>query len=429
MAEWGYNYSKGKRYVRVWARDADGVVRTLSRSKIRQLHGGDLDALPEQDLNNWCRWYEQHYETPQRDPDHYHDPALRQYALNYVKHLKEELRKHPKTIAAHKLALFEVVLPYFVDTEPFYANPNDWPQKSHLFKPWMLEEKKLTVHQALRAYAALNGFWQYLCNEEKVIGHKTQLYLRTINLEAGETPLKVKVSPEQMLEWVRKTVSSRPSIAYLGLVTYFFSLRSQEVSALRARDFVAGPKAETTDDCSNMGKVGLYSKMAVLVHRQRAQDPRHESGKFYPPTGNPYPGQPYPTGFSPPKGDRKGSIKIVYVACTHEEAAKILKVLLAERKLQGLMDDLLFPLRNDTLYMHWDEWGYRGKDVDGNEIGVTLKDLRRASLRHLGKELHLPPFILKQHSRHEAWSTLEKYLRDPKQEIIEEDDALDLDAL
>jgi integrase len=85
----------------------------------------------------------------------------------------------------------------------------------------------------------------------------------------------------------------------------------------------------------------------------------------------------------------------------------------------------LFPVANRELYKQWTA-ATSGTEVDG----ITLKDLRRASLYHLG---HHTAFsgeltLLMKHARHKEPQTTMLYLRRPDEDGPPKVDELDFSA-
>ncbi len=286
-------------------------------------------------------------------------------------------RKTKKTIAQHRHNLIKYCLPFFVN-------------KLGLTKPsyWTKVSVRLLEHLTSRGVAArtintcnvsMRVFWTWLVEEGHAAG---MLLLRNAVVGQQETPLSFTVVPEKILEHPYTTSDLR----LLALVGYFFSLRPQELVALRAGDFRAGSKAAETEAGKVMADAGLYGRLVVNVSRQRR-------GKE----------------FATPKANSKG-----WVTCFHEGAAREIVASLAGRK----PDELLFKHRLDWWFKLWAGGGYPG---------LKLKDLRRASLYWLGNYTSLPFAALKNHARHADPSTTALYIRRPGSETVDWQE-LDLDA-
>ena len=167
----------------------------------------------------------------------------------------------------------------------------------------------------------------------------------------------------------------------MGLLGYFFSMRPQETFGIRRGDFISKPEKVGVLDCVKyMTKAGLFNKFAVFIDRQRAA-----SGKLV-----------------DPKSGSRG-----HVACFNDQAAKLVVELIREFE----KDESIFKNANRHLYDIWESAG----------LGLTLKDLRRSSLRYLGLDTRLgeTPLHLKEHARHSDFNTTLLYLRAPKKELDE----------
>lgn len=193
--------------------------------------------------------------------------------------------------------------------------------------------------------------------------------------------------PDEVMEYVAAT--SDLHLKLTALFGYFSSLRPQEIFALRKGDLIAGSKAEELECCKTMASKGLYSRLAVNVHRQRIKN-----GKF-----------------APPKSHSKG-----HVAIFDERAAKAIVFLLKDVK------DPLMPL-----FPHLPDWHMKLWVKNGIPKSTT-KDLRRASLYYLGHKTALNDLVsLMKHARHKKPETTMLYLRRPG-EVTGEWQELDLDA-
>jgi hypothetical protein len=115
---------------------------------------------------------------------------------------------------------------------------------------------------------------------------------------------------------------------------------------------------------------------------------------------------------SEPKAHSKG-----WVGCFNEQAAREIVELLTGF---GPTQPLFSVTNNRTLYKYWQQDGIQG---------ITLKDLRRASLYWLGHHSNFSkePIKLMKHARHKRIDTTMLYLRRPE-ESLEGNLVLDLDA-
>jgi hypothetical protein len=156
-------------------------------------------------------------------------------------------------------------------------------------------------------------FWKWLLEERLTEG---ALMLRSA-ISSSQTPLSFTVTPQQVLKYQYLT----PEARLLSLIGFFFSLRPQELMALRPADFRAGSTAAALECCKAMEAANHFNRFAVNVHRQR-------KGK----------------DFKSPKVSSGG-----WVACFDAQAA---------REIVGLIKDLdreslIFPAGSRWIYRTW----------------------------------------------------------------------------
>lgn len=164
----------------------------------------------------------------------------------------------------------------------------------------------------------------------------------------------------------------------MALLGFFFSLRTQELFALRPMDFRAGSQASFLECCKVMGRFKLFSKFAVHVHRQRKKN-----GEF-----------------NHPKSYSNG-----WFSCFHEQGAKEIV-----KRLKVIED------KEQLIFDHLPDWNiklWKRKGIPN----ITLKDLRRASLYWLGHQNDIDLVALKHHARHSKVDTTMLYLRRPGEEV------------
>jgi hypothetical protein len=176
----------------------------------------------------------------------------------------------------------------------------------------------------------------------------------------------------------------------IALCGYFFSLRTFEVFGLLRKDFRAGSKASELEAAKVFEKAKLFNKLAVNIDKQRGRD------------GN----------LTKPKTKYSEQV----VCCFDEHAAKHLVGLIKDLKLDDFIIPQWLPEYNIKL---WKTLGIPG---------ITIKDLRRASLYWLGHNTELTPVQLKNHARHSDINTTLLYCRRPKDKPDSDDLALNLDA-
>lgn len=371
MAFW--QRRRGKQVVvYVWS---GGKQRALPRATTRH-----LDSEPDHNVDWWVHDWEARNgaaDEEQRPTD----PRLQGWIDRYVADIRK--RRSPKTASDHRHHLAEDVIPYFV-RHLGLVDPNDWPRHSARMAAWLRDQGR-SEHQIQKANTALRAWWRWLGDEGTVL-HGLDLRVRAAIRTAAPTPLSRLVSPDEVLAHVQSTTSIDTRIA--AILGYFFSLRPQEVMALRRCDFVAGASAAKLEACRTSARLGQFGRLAVHVHRQRLQ-----SGEF-----------------APPKAHSVG-----WVACFDERAARILVEIL--RSIEP--DAPLFVHQNDWCFERWKRHGISA---------ITLKDLRRASCYWLGHNTRFAeePISAMKHMRHKDFETTLGYLRRPTETVELVD--LDLDA-
>ena len=264
----------------------------------------------------------------------------------------------------HRYFLLTFALPFFHQVCQV-KTLQDYQNYSRRLSTWLLEERNQSETTASYVHMSLRVFWRWLTEEGLV--EASTLVLRRVKKPQGVTPLRHTPDPQTILDWAPQ----RADIRLIGLLGYFFSLRPQEVLALEKGDFVAGSMASGLECCRVMSAVGLFDKLAVRVNKQLGKD-----------------------GTSPPKAHSAGS-----VACFHERAGRELV-----QAVNALPTNRLF-IRGYGAYVKL--WSRQGLP------GMTMKDLRRASLYHLGHYTMLELVALKNHARHREVSTTVLYTRRP----------------
>lgn len=343
---------------------------TLPRKITKHLDGQPLPVIEEW-VNRWSNLNEVQKLRPDLSPlPPAWEPLIDRFCENQL-----AKGRQPSTVKDHRRHLFSA-LPFFVDSSCVALA--DFPEASRKLGPWLIKTGKIprrihAINQSMRL------FWEFLDGEglaEGVLkltaGHKT----------ANRTPLKKTVAPEELFD-----LFTRPDIRLLALLGYFFSLRPQETLALRPCDFRVGSKAAELECCKVLTEAGLYGRLAVNIHRQKTSN-----------------------GLAKPKKNSFG-----WVACFDEKAAKEIVRVLASKDL------------NEPLFGHGAFWYIKLWKRYGLPNSV-LKDLRRASLYHLGHYSKLPVTALKNHARHSSIETTMLYTRRPEE--LNENDQInfDLDA-
>ncbi|RYZ84313.1 MAG: hypothetical protein EOP04_18255 [Proteobacteria bacterium] len=256
----------------------------------------------------------------------------------------------------------------------------DFKKHSRDLHAYLLELGK-TERRIFAINQSMQVFWQFLIAEDLAEG---ALKLAGGVKENQPTPLQQTYTPDQILN----ISFERDDIKLMALIGYFFSLRPQEIFALRPCDFKAGSTATTLECCKVFEKVGLYNRFAVLVNKQKTMANK----------------------ISPPKKHSIG-----HVACFDERAAKQIVRLLKDMPL----DQPIFKFGGFWLIELWSKHGIKG---------TVLKDMRRASSYYLGHYTELSLVSLKNHCRHKSVETTTLYTRRPEENPEIEMSVLDLDA-
>lgn len=294
---------------------------------------------------------------------------------------------NPHTVYMKRVSLLDHVVPFFLAHEPPLKDPNTWPFRAVR----MLEHFQtagLSSNLTLRANIALKGFWAWL-QDEGVVDAAINLRLRRPRIVKNETPLQYALTPDEVLTFAR---GASPDMAFIALTGYFFSLRTQETLALTKNDFRAGTKAADLECGKVMYKAGLFNRLVVNVDKQNAKSTGDKKAK--------------------PKANSKG-----WVACFNAEAA---------RMIVGLVKELALERKDDTLVKFTVDYNLHRWQAKGIP-GITMKDLRRASIYWLGHHTGLGIIELKSHARHQRTDTTALYLRRPEEKVDVLDD-LDLEA-
>jgi integrase len=356
-----YWQRKNNKYVCVYVYE-DGRPKQLPRKLTRH-----LDTQPDDAIDHWVHSYrlEKPQSTLPEFPQHWTDCKRK-----YLEFLTES--KAPETVYHHGYCLVTHVFPYFLNHT---RDMNEFPLFSIRLRQFMVA-KSCSKSMIRGANSALRGLWKY-CLEEGYITCLDELRLRPPGIPRNQTtPLGRVLTPEEVLQFINGADRKITLIAILG---YFCSLRPQEIFGLNRGDFRAKDEIEA---CRAMRAVGLYGKLAVRVERQKRGDGSTVA----------------------PKASSKG-----WVACFDKNAAEALVTLLRGMSL----NEQLFQYSNDWLTTLWKREGIQG---------ITIKDLRRASLYWLGHYSKIDYATLKNHARHADPNTTWLYLRRPDDGWMEEDD-------
>ena len=300
----------------------------------------------------------------------------------YVRFLLDRGRTRD-TARLHRYLLESRVIPYFTSGDPPLTDPALWRRRSARLCDHMLSlgDSASTISSA---NGAVRGFVRWLW-EEGYLEKVPEIPLREAPPRArnGDTPLARPVTPGEVKEFASRPDTPR-SMALAALLGYFFSLRPQELFAVGRDDIRLGEDASGEEACRVLRRHGMDSSMCINIWRQREDD----TGKFV-----------------DPKADSRGM-----VACFDAGASEMIRKLLAADGDVGERGDnepgsLVFPYHPRRLVREWARKGIPG---------ITLKDLRRASIYWLGHHAGLPVVVLQAHARHAALDTTLLYTRRPR---------------
>jgi hypothetical protein len=368
MAYWQRKQSGSRKIVAVYVKKA-GRARALPRHQVKHLDDASDDEIQ--------RWVDEFGNARGVNYGHHSVGADNSILVHHLDQFCSFLKlegRMKSTIRQHRSLLLRFVFPYFCQQTPPLTNPEDWHQTSIKFQPW-LETNNVTIPVRKRTNISLRTFYRYLY-EEGVVKYHPQLRLRNPRSPENKTPLRSTLNPDEIVSYVESCEVR--DLRLIALIGFGFSLRPQEIVALRPIDFRAGSPASALECCKSLGRAGLFDRLAVVVHRQRV--------------GN---------EFNKPKSSSNGA-----VGCIDERIARLLV-----REIVGLKsDDLLFKYKLDWYYELWRRQGIHG---------FTIKDLRRASILWLGHHTRLEFVCLKSHARHKDPATTALYVRRPEDKLAE----------
>ncbi len=351
----------------------NGKSRPIPRSITKH-----LDGKPEAVIEDWMRWYAAIHSIQLVQKPRLFNSDWELVLKNYHNYL--ESRGLYKTSIQQHIQYVRLCLPLFIDHDPdswylISGQLYDHLKKSNDIRP----AKHNRINQYFRGFYR----WMQLTNRIK---HRHDLLLQNRPLETSKTPLRFVLTPDQVLDYVKKLDS--PELRFVALAGYFFSLRTGEVFGARKQDFVAGKRALVFEDSRVLIEAGLDGRLVINV-----QSCRRPSGQLYKPSKR-----------------KLGGI----VGCFNAKAANLL-VELINKSTNTYIISTFTP----------EYWSKRWKRE--GIPGVTIKDLRRASLYWLGHYTTIPFVGLKNHARHRDPETTALYVRRPD-EVFEGQEELDLDA-
>lgn len=365
MAFW-QRKSNGRIFVYFWDRDT-GSQRTVPRDLTRHLDR----SLTDEEIDAWVEVFSAKQALELKPMPGELAKETVELVRRFCSFLDQVKGRHRETIHIHQRNLLVFALPYF-EIERQVVRFEDYRKHSRDLGHWLRESCHLPETKVKAVHLSLGLFWKWLVEEDKAQG---TIVLRNRSQHAKPTPLQLTPDPESILGWE----APGPELRLILLLAYFFSLRPQEIFALEYTDFVAGDLAAQQEACRVMSQAKLYGRLLVKVQRQRSR------------------GMPQN---APPKAGSAG-----IVACFHEQAAREIVNLLNGTFNEGP----LFNFGLDWYYKLWRRQGYPG---------LTIKDLRRASLYWLGHYTSLDIVALKNHARHQSIQTTTLYTRRPLYDLV-----------
>lgn len=338
-----------------------------------------LDGKADWEIEDWLRWYEAVHKLPRRKT--YLELGDCEKLLGmFLKHL--ELQKLNRgTIRIYEASL-RMALPHFIPEENF----DSWYLRTGQLYDY-LGTLAISAEQHNRTNQSFSAFYRWL-QLQGIVKHRHGLMLMNRPSERSKTPLKRVLKPSDVLTWVK--AQTQPDLQFMALAGFFFSLRTGETFGMRKADMLAGARARSFEAAKVLAKADMPCSLVVNV-----QNCRRPNGSFYTPTEL-----------------KRGGI----VGCFDRAAAEMLVKLVNKRP-----DNLII---NERIPEYWMKlWGKKGMP------GITLKDLRRASLYWLGHYSNLSLVGLQNHARHTDPKTTALYYRRPEEEFDgNEGNLLDLEA-
>jgi integrase len=328
-----------------------------------------LDGKPEAIINDWMVWYAATRSIALRTIKREFNSRLEALLERYKGYLQSR-RKHPNTVKGH-MDRVRLALPVFAD-----ADLDSWfllggKLEEHL-RDHVNPHRHNRINQSFKAFY----IWLQQVNEIK---HRHGLLLANRVTDESKTPLQFTLTPDQVLAWAKACASAE--LKFIALAGFFFSLRTGEVFGARRKDFVAGSAVQAFEDYKALNRIDRAAKLAINI-----TNCRNNNGKDYKPSAR-----------------KRGGI----VVCTHTEAAKLLA------KLINARDGYIIPPKTDESTHKPEYWVklWRKRGIPG----ITIKDLRRASLYWLGHYTDIPFVALKNHARHRDPETTALYVRRPEE--------------
>lgn len=354
-----------------WHREPDGRVRIVERGvggkRWPRAACRTFDSKADDQIEAWA----QNYNATIQSRIQPTDSTIPEVIYNLIQEFETYQGTKSLAIGTIKSDTRNI----FKATEYFCSKTDNlalWLQHSVQLASHLQNVKKLKAGHTYQIQLSTNKFWNWLKRNKKLVDGVLDLDSVTGHAAGKDTPLQFHVKPEDVLKFVRS--STNESIKLLALCGYFGSLRPQETFALKLNDFIVGNKARPLEACSIMATLGLFDGLAIDIDKQRRATKREEST---------------------PKKNSKG-----LVAFFDKTGAELLVAVLKLVKADNRMG--LFAYNNQYYYDLWKQSGLPG---------ITLKDLRRASVYWLGHHTQIKIEQLKEHARHKDIQTTSLYFR------------------
>lgn len=290
----------------------------------------------------------------------------------YTQHQAKRRSRRLSTEKGELWILESHIVPFFVGKHE-KKDPSDWHALIPPFHDWLYEQSYAdkTIQKTLWT---LERFGTYLVFKQHM---SFPFVVQTPSSTNNKiTPLKVKKSPEEIINFATQFTNNGIDFKLATLLGYFAALSPSELFALHKEDLITGVTAETLcKTLQGFRKHGLGSRLGITISKALRV-----------------------TGEAPMvKNDyRKGVVNI------WDSRAALLIANLVKDKPEGR----LFPFSLSWLERAW-------REQVKLRLGCTPHDLRRASCLYLGREKRIDLTLLQEHMRHAEIETTMLYTREP----------------
>jgi integrase len=390
---------KGRKHDRIYITFYDvkkGRIVQVPRSKTKH-----LDGLSQEQVQAWVDDWEATSGKKRERIDRFllksNDP-LAQWWASYQDDRRKDKNVGTRAMKNEEVYWRKYILEFFIKQHEL-KDIRKWAPMVPQFHAFINSHDQIkSVDSRKKVLWVLERFSKYLVFQ-RVLTYPFAINLPRAN-KANETPLPRIILPEEALH-VAKTLASDPKnvpAAFMMLCGYFASLRPEETGALLPDDFLTGEA--TITKCTSYDEFKgkkLETKLSIFVNKALTiEDGIVDNLKTVASEG----------------------VSIVW----NREAALLLAGLLKQYQEQGALGrrrksqsnrkgrtSILGVSRGQMDKI----WFNTGRKILG---GITLHDLRRASLLYLGRRAKIAPLILQSHARHADFATTEIYCREPKSE-------------